>query len=192
MRLGIENLNVRIHEHGGIDVDEYSRTSVPNIYAVGDVTNRVNLTPVAIREGHAFAETVYGGKLTPVDHSNVPTAVFSEPELGVIGLTEHQARERLNKVDIYKTSFRPMKATLSGRDTKVFMKLVVDGATDQVVGCHIAGPDAGELIQVIGIAVKMRATKAHFDATISVHPTAAEELVTMREKAVSHGRAAAE
>jgi len=192
MRLGIENLNVRIHEHGGIDVDEYSRTSVANIYAVGDVTNRVNLTPVAIREGHAFADTVYGGKLTPVDHSNVPTAVFSEPELGVIGLTEHQARERLNKVDVYKTSFRPMKATLSGRDTKVFMKLVVDGATDQVVGCHIAGPDAGELIQVIGIAVKMRATKAHFDATISVHPTAAEELVTMREKAVSHGRAAAE
>ena len=192
MRLGIENLNVRIHEHGGIDVDEYSRTSVPNIYAVGDVTNRVNLTPVAIREGHAFADTVYGGKLTPVDHSNVPTAVFSDPELGVIGLTEHQARERLNKVDIYKTSFRPMKATLSGRDTKVFMKLVVDGATDQVVGCHIAGPDAGELIQVIGIAVKMRATKAHFDATISVHPTAAEELVTMREKAVSYGRAAAE
>jgi glutathione reductase (NADPH) len=192
MRLGIENLNLRIHEHGGIDVDEYSRTSVANIYAVGDVTNRVNLTPVAIREGHAFADTVYGGKLTPVDHSNVPTAVFSEPELGVIGLTEHQARERLNKVDVYKTSFRPMKATLSGRDTKVFMKLVVDGGTDQVVGCHIAGPDAGELIQVIGIAVKMRATKAHFDATISVHPTAAEELVTMREKAVSHGRAAAE
>ena len=192
MRLGIENLNVRIHEHGGIDVDEYSRTSVPNIYAVGDVTNRVNLTPVAIREGHAFADTVYGGKLTPVDHSNVPTAVFSDPELGVIGLTERQARERLNKVDIYKTSFRPMKATLSGRDTKVFMKLVVDGATDQVVGCHIAGPDAGELIQVIGIAVKMRATKAHFDATISVHPTAAEELLTMREKAVSYGRAAAE
>lgn len=192
MRLGIENLNVRIHEHGGIDVDEYSRTSVPNIYAVGDVTNRVNLTPVAIREGHAFADTVYGGKPTPVDHSNVPTAVFSEPELGVIGLTEHQARERLDKVDIYKTGFRPMKATLSGRDTRVFMKLVVDGTTDQVVGCHIAGPDAGELIQVLGIAVKMRATKADFDATMAVHPTAAEELVTMREKAISYGRAAAE
>jgi glutathione reductase (NADPH) len=185
-------LNVRIHEHGGIDVDEYSRTSVPNIYAVGDVTNRVNLTPVAIREGHAFADTVYGGKPTPVDHSNVPTAVFSEPELGVIGLTEHQARERLDKVDIYKTGFRPMKATLSGRDTRVFMKLVVDGTTDQVVGCHIAGPDAGELIQVLGIAVKMRATKADFDATMAVHPTAAEELVTMREKAISYGRAAAE
>ncbi len=192
MGLGIENLNVKIHEHGGIAVDVYSRTSVPNIYAVGDVTNRVNLTPVAIREGHAFADTVYGGKPTPVDHSNVPTAVFSEPELGVIGLTEHQARERLGKVDIYKTSFRPMKATLSGRDTRVFMKLVVDGVTDQVVGCHIAGPDAGELIQVIGIVVKMRGTKADFDATMAVHPTAAEELVTMREKAVSYGRAAAE
>jgi glutathione reductase (NADPH) len=190
--LGIENLNVRIHEHGGIAVDEYSRTSVPNIYAVGDVTNRVNLTPVAIREGHAFADTVYGGKPTPVDHSNVPTAVFSEPELGVIGLTEHQARERLDKVDIYKTSFRPMKATLSGRATRVFMKLVVDGITDRMVGCHIAGPDAGELIQVIGIAVKMGATKADFDATMAVHPTAAEELVTMREKAASYARAAAE
>jgi glutathione reductase (NADPH) len=192
MGLGIENLNVRIHEHGGIAVDEYSRTSVPNIYAVGDVTNRVNLTPVAIREGHAFADTVYGGKPTAVDHSNVPTAVFSEPELGVIGLTEHQARERLDKVDIYKTSFRPMKATLSGRATRVFMKLVVDGSTDRVVGCHIAGPDAGELIQVLGIAVTMGATKADFDATLAVHPTAAEELVTMREKAVSYGRAAAE
>ena len=165
---------------------------MPNIYAVGDVTNRVNLTPVAIREGHAFADTVFGGKPTPVDHANVPTAVFSEPEVGVIGLTEAQARERLAKVDIYKTSFRPMKATLSGRDTKVFMKLVVDGITDQVVGCHIVGPDAGELIQVIGIAVKMGATKADFDATMAVHPTTAEELVTMREKAVSYGRAAAE
>jgi glutathione reductase (NADPH) len=192
MGLGIENLNVQIHEHGGIDVDDYSRTSVPNIYAVGDVTNRVNLTPVAIREGHAFADTVYGGKPTPVDHANVPTAVFSEPELGVIGLTEQQARERLAKVDIYKTSFRPMKATLSGRATRVFMKLVVDGATDCVVGCHIAGPHAGELIQVLGIAVKLGATKADFDATMAVHPTAAEELVTMREKAVSYGRAAAE
>ena len=192
MGLGIENLGVRIHEHGGIAVDDYSRTSVPNIYAVGDVTNRVNLTPVAIREGHSFAETVFGGKPTPVDHANVPTAVFSEPELGVIGLTERQARERLAKVDIYKTSFRPMKATLSGRATRVFMKLVVDGVSDRVVGCHIAGPDAGELIQVIGIAVKMGATKADFDATIAVHPTAAEELVTMREKAVSYDRAAAE
>lgn len=192
MGLGIETLGVKIHEHGGIEVDAFSRTSVPNIYAVGDVTNRVNLTPVAIREGHAFADTVYGGKPTPIDHSNVPTAVFSEPELGVVGLTETQAREQLAKVDIYKTSFRPMKATLPGRDTRMFMKLLVDGTTDRVVGCHIAGHPAAELIQVIGIAVKMGATKADFDATIAVHPTAAEELVTMREKAVSYGRAAAE
>jgi glutathione reductase (NADPH) len=192
MGLGIEALNVKIHEHGGIAVDEFSQTSVPNIYAVGDVTNRVNLTPVAIREGHAFADTVYGGKPTPVDHVNVPTAVFSEPELGVIGLTEVEARDKLAILDVYKSSFRPMKATLAGRDTRCFMKLLVDGTTDRVVGCHIAGPDAGELIQVIGVAVKMGATKADFDATMAVHPTAAEELVTMRQKAMSYGRAAAE
>ncbi|MCF8477002.1 MAG: glutathione-disulfide reductase [Pseudolabrys sp.] len=192
MGLGIEGLNMRIHEHGGIEVDEYSRTSVPNIYAVGDVTNRINLTPVAIREGHAFADTLYGGKPTRVDHADVPTAVFSEPELGVIGLTEAQAREALEVVDIYKTTFRPMKATLSGRATRVFLKLLVDGLSGRVVGCHIAGPDAGELIQVIGIAVKMGATKADFDATMAVHPTMAEELVTLREKAASYTRAAAE
>ena len=190
--LGLEHLGVKLSEHGGVAVDGYSRSSVANIYAVGDVTNRVNLTPVAIREGHAFADTVFGGKPTPVDHANVPTAVFSEPEIGVVGLTEQQARERLAKVDIYKTSFRPMKATLSGRATRMFMKLVVDGGNNQVVGCHVIGPDAGELIQVLGIAVKMRATKADFDATMAVHPTAAEELVTMREKAASYGRAAAE
>jgi glutathione reductase (NADPH) len=192
MGLGIEGLGVKIHSRGGIEVDEYSRTSVPNIYAVGDVTNRVNLTPVAIREGHAFAETVFGGNPTPVDHSNVPTAVFSEPEVGVIGLTEAQARERLAKTDVYKTTFRPMKVTLSGRNTRSFMKLLVDGLTDRVVGCHIVGADAAELIQIVGIAVKMGATKADFDATMAVHPTAAEELVTMREKAMSYGRAAAE
>ncbi|HMA56892.1 MAG TPA: glutathione-disulfide reductase [Pseudolabrys sp.] len=192
MGIGIERLNVKIHEHGGIEVDKFSRTTVANIYAVGDVTNRVNLTPVAIREGHAFADTVFGGKPTPVDHSNVPTAVFSEPEVGVIGLTETQARERLAQVDVYKTTFRPMKATLSGRNTRSFMKLLVDAATDRVVGCHIVGPDAGELIQIVGIAVKMGATKADFDATMAVHPTAAEELVTMREKAVSYGQRAAE
>lgn len=191
MGLGLERLDVKFHEHGGIAVDEYSRTSVPNIYAVGDVTNRVNLTPVAIREGHAFADTLYGGKPTRVDHADVPTAVFSEPELGVIGLTEAAARADFDIVDVYKTTFRPMKATLSGRATRVFMKLVVDGATDKVVGCHIAGPDAGELIQVIGIAVKMGATKADFDATIAVHPTMSEELVTMRERAARYTRAAA-
>jgi glutathione reductase (NADPH) len=189
---GLERLGIKISSRGGIEVDEFSRTSVSNIYAVGDVTNRVNLTPVAIREGHAFADTVFGGKPTPVDHTNVPTAVFSEPEIGVIGLTETQARERLAKFDVYKTTFRPMKATLSGRNTRTFMKLLVDGTTDRVVGCHIVGPDAGELIQVVGIAVKMGATKADFDATMAVHPTAAEELVTMREKAMSYGQRAAE
>ena len=189
---GLERLGIKISGHGGIEVDEFSRTSVSNIYAVGDVTNRVNLTPVAIREGHAFADTVFGGKPTPVDHTNVPTAVFSEPEIGVIGLTETQARERLAKLDVYKTTFRPMKATLSGRNTRTFMKLLVDGTTDRVVGCHIVGPDAGELIQVVGVAVKMGATKADFDATMAVHPTAAEELVTMREKAMSYGQRAAE
>jgi glutathione reductase (NADPH) len=191
MGIGCETLKMECHEHGGIQVDEYSRTSVPNIYAVGDVTNRVNLTPVAIREGHAFADTLYGGRPTKVDHVNVPTAVFSEPELGVIGLTEAQARQQLDIVDVYKTTFRPMKATLSGRATRVFMKLLVDGVTGRVVGCHIAGPDAGELIQVIGIAVKMGATKTDFDATMAVHPTIAEELVTMRERAARYTRAAA-
>jgi glutathione reductase (NADPH) len=189
---GLETVGVKLSESGGVAVDAYSKTSVENIYAVGDVTNRINLTPVAIREGHAFADTVFGGNPTSVDHGNVPTAVFSEPEVGVVGMTEAQARERLAKVDIYKTSFRPMKATLAGRDTRVFMKLVVDGITNQVVGCHIVGPDAGDLIQVVGIAVKMRASKADFDATMAVHPTSAEELVTMREIAVSYGRAAAE
>jgi len=173
-------------------VDEFSRTSVPNIYAVGDVTNRVNLTPVAIREGHAFADTVFGGRPTAVDHSNVPTAVFSEPEVGVIGLTEAAACKRLPKVDIYKTTFRPMKMSLAGRDTRAFFKLVVDGDTDRVVGCHIVGPDAGEMIQLVGIAVKMNATKRDFDAVMAVHPTAAEELVTLREKAITRLREAAE
>jgi glutathione reductase (NADPH) len=189
---GLERLGIKISNRGGIEVDEFSRTSIPNIYAVGDVTNRVNLTPVAIREGHAFADTVFGNRPTPVDHTNVPTAVFSEPEVGVIGLTEVQARERLAKLDVYKTTFRPMKATLSGRNTRSFMKLLVDASTDRVVGCHIVGPDAGELIQIVGIAVKMGATKADFDATMAVHPTAAEELVTMREKAMSYGQRAAE
>jgi glutathione reductase (NADPH) len=190
--LGLEKAGVAVGKDGGIAVDEYSQTTAPNIYAVGDVTNRINLTPVAIREGHAFADTVFGGKPTRVDHADVPTAVFSEPEVGVIGLTEAQACAQLAKVDIYKTSFRPMKMTLAGRDTRSFFKLIVDGETDRVVGCHIVGPDAGEMIQLIGIAVKMKATKADFDATMAVHPTAAEELVTLREKAYSHVRQAAE
>jgi glutathione reductase (NADPH) len=190
--LGLEAAGVELAKTGGIAVDEFSRSSVPHIYAIGDVTNRINLTPVAIREGHAFADTVFGGKPVAVDHANVPTAVFSEPEVGVIGMTEAEACARLPKVDIYKTWFRPMKMALAGRDTRAFFKLVVDGETDRVVGCHIVGPDAGEMIQLVGIAVKMKATKADFDATMAVHPTAAEELVTLREKALSHRREAAE
>ena len=184
--LGLEKAGVKLNDRGAIAVDDYSKTSVPNIYAIGDVTDRVNLTPVAIREGHAFADTVFGGKDIKVDHTEVPTAVFSEPEVGVIGLTEMAAREKLARVDIYKTTFKPMKATLSGRNTRSFFKLVVDGTTGRVVGCHIVGPDAGEMIQLVGIAVKMKATKAQFDAVMAVHPTASEELVTMREKAASY------
>jgi glutathione reductase (NADPH) len=190
--LGLDAAGVQLADNGGIAVDDYSRTSVPHIYAVGDVTNRINLTPVAIREGHAFADTVFGGRPTRVDHSNVPTAVFSEPEVGVVGLTEAQAQAQLATVDIYKTMFRPLKATLSGRDTTVLLKLVVDGRTSRVVGCHIVGPDAGEMVQLAGIAVKMGATKADFDATMAVHPTIAEELVTMRTVSKSYGREAAE
>jgi glutathione reductase (NADPH) len=189
---GLDTAEVKLADNGGIKVDEYSRTSVPHIYAVGDVTNRVNLTPVAIREGHAFADTVFGGKPTAVDHTNVPTAVFSEPEVGAIGLTEAQARARFAKVDIYRTMFRPLKATLSGRDTTVLLKLVVDGVTDRVLGCHIVAPDAGEMIQLFAIAVKMGATKADLDATMAVHPTSAEELVTMRTVSRSYSREAAE
>lgn len=186
--LGLEAAGVKLGPIGQVLVDAGSLSNVPSIAAVGDVTDRVNLTPVAIREGHAFADTVFGGKPTPVDHENIPTAVFSQPEVGVIGLTEIKARERLAKVDIYKTTFRPMKATVAARDTRTFMKLVVDGTTDRVVGCHIVGPEAGEMIQLVGIAVKMKATKADFDAVMAVHPTAAEELVTMREKAASYER----
>ena len=189
---GLDAAGVKLAKNGGVAVNEFSRTSVPHIYAVGDVTNRINLTPVAIREGHAFADTVFGGKPTAVDHANVPTAVFSEPEVAAVGLTEVQACERFAKVDIYKTSFRPMKMSLAGRDTRAFFKLVIDGESDRVLGCHIVGPDAAEMIQLVTVAVRMKATKADIDATMALHPTAAEELVTMREKALSHRREAAE
>ena len=179
--LGLEAVGVKLNEKGAVEVDQFSQTSVPSIYAVGDVTDRMNLTPVAIREGHAFADTVYGGRPTTVDLSNVPTAVFATPELGTVGLTEAEAREK-GEVDIYKARFRAMKATLSGRDEKVLMKLVVDAATTKVLGVHIVGEDAAEMIQVAGIAVKMGATKADFDATVALHPSAAEELVTLRQK----------
>ncbi|WP_421695629.1 glutathione-disulfide reductase [Aestuariivirga sp.] len=180
--LGLDHVGVEMTPHMAIKVDAYSQTAVPSIYAVGDVTNRVNLTPVAIREGHAFADTVFGGKDVKVDHSLIPTAVFSQPEVGTIGLTETQARQGFAKVDIYKSSFRPMKHTLSGRDERTLMKLVVDGESDRVLGCHICGPDAGEMAQLLGIAVRLGAKKSDFDATMAVHPTASEELVTMREK----------
>jgi glutathione reductase (NADPH) len=190
--LGIEKAGVEIDPGThGIAVDAWSRTSVPSIYAIGDVTNRINLTPVAIREGHAFADSLFGGRPTTADHANVPTAVFSEPEVGTVGLTETQARDRLARVDIYKSTFRPLKATLSGSKTRTLMKLVVDGTTGKVVGAHIVGEAAGEMIQLIGIAVLMGATKADLDATMAVHPTAAEELVTMREPVARYGPDAA-
>jgi glutathione reductase (NADPH) len=191
--LGLEKAGVAINpNNGGIAVDGFSRTSVPSIYAIGDVTHRINLTPVAIREGHAFADTVFGKRQVQVDHSEIPTAVFSQPEVGTVGLTEAQARAQFSHVDIYKSSFRPMKATLSGRDTRVLMKLIVDATTDRVVGCHIVGDGAAEMVQVLGIAVKMKATKADFDSTMALHPTAAEELVTMRTPTARHVREAAE
>jgi glutathione reductase (NADPH) len=191
-KIGLDKAGVEIAKNGGIAVDEYSRTAAPSVYAVGDVTNRINLTPVAIREGHAFADTVFGGKPTKVDHINVPTAVFSEPEVGAVGLTEAEARARLNQTDIYKAMFRPLKATLSGRDTTVLLKLVVDGETDRVVGCHIVGEGAAEMVQLAALAVKMGATKADFDATMALHPTIAEELVTMRTRSATYAREAAE
>jgi glutathione reductase (NADPH) len=191
--LGLEKAGVAISAHNdGIVVDGFSRTSVPNIYAVGDVTNRVNLTPVAIREGHAFADTVFGKRPVQVDHSTIPTAVFSQPEVGTVGLTEAEARAQFSHVDIYKTDFRPIKSTMSGRDTRILMKLVVDASSDRVVGCHIVGDAAAETIQAIAIAVKMKATKADFDATFALHPTAAEELVTMRTPTARYVREAAE
>jgi glutathione reductase (NADPH) len=182
MGLNLEKVGVELTPHYAVKVDDYSRSSVENIYAVGDVTNRLNLTPVAIREGHAFADTVFGGRNIAVDHTNVPSAVFAQPEIGTVGLSEAAARELHPKIDIYKTSFRPMRHTMTGRDERSLMKLVVDGASDRVLGCHIIGPGAAEMAQLLGIAVKARATKADFDATMALHPTAAEELVTMRQK----------
>lgn len=191
--LGLEKAGIAINAaNGGIAVNGFSQTSVPNIYAIGDVTHRINLTPVAIREGHAFADTVFGKRPVQVDYSHIPTAVFSQPEVGTVGLTEAEARAQFTHVDVYKTSFRPIKATLSGSEVRVLMKLIVDASTDRVVGCHIVGHEAAELAQVLGIAVRMKATKADFDSTMAVHPTAAEELVTMRTPTARYVREAAE
>jgi glutathione reductase (NADPH) len=178
--LGLEKVGIEVDAAGAIPVDGFSQSVIPSIYAIGDVTNRANLTPIAIREGHAFADTVFGKTPTMVDHTLIPTAVFSTPEIGVIGCGEHAARALYGDIDVYKSAFRPMRATLSGSPDRVMMKLIVDRASDRVVGVHIVGHDAGEMIQLAGIAVTMGATKADFDRTVAVHPTAAEELVTMR------------
>ncbi len=180
--LGLQTLGVKCGWNGRIMVDDWYRSSVPSIYAVGDVTDRVNLTPVAIRDGIAFIEANYKNNPKPVDLAYLPTAVFSQPEIGTVGYTEERAREMFRAVDIYKSSFRPLKNTLSGRPGRMLMKLVVDAETDKVVGAHILGPDAAEMAQLIAISLKLGARKADFDATIALHPTAAEELVTMREK----------
>ena len=181
--LGLEGAGVSLAEDGAVVVDAYSRSSVDSIWAIGDVTNRLNLTPVATAEGMWLARTLFGNDPAPVDHENVATAVFSDPNVSTVGLSEEVARERFSAVDVYKTSFRALKHTLGDRQDRTFMKLVVDASSQRVVGAHMAGPDAGEIMQGIAIAVKLGATKAQFDATIGIHPTAAEEFVTMRNKA---------
>jgi glutathione reductase (NADPH) len=178
--LGLEQAGVALDGAGAVVVDAYMRTSVPSIWAIGDVTNRLNLTPVAIHEGMAIAATLFAGRPTAPDHSDVPTAIFSQPPVGTVGLTESAARERFGELDVYRTSFRSLRNTLTSSEEKTLMKLVVDRASQRVVGAHMVGPEAGEIIQGIAIAVKCHATKAIFDATIGIHPTAAEEFVTMR------------
>jgi glutathione reductase (NADPH) len=178
--LGLSDLGVEIGRKNEIVVDDYSQTSVPSIYAIGDVTNRVQLTPVAIREGMAFVETVFNGNPTKVDHDLIPSAIFTQPEMGTVGLSEEAAEEQ-EPVDIYATSFKPMQTAFAGRTDLVLMKLVVSKQSRKVLGCHIVSPHAGEMIQLAGIAIKMGATKEQFDATCAVHPTISEELVTMRD-----------
>ena len=178
--LGLQGLGVALGRQGQIVVDDYSQTAVPSIFAVGDVTGRVNLTPVAIREGHAFADTVFLGKPTKFDHELIASAVFTQPEMGSIGLTEEAAREQ-EPIEVYATAFRPMKTAFAGRPDRVMMKLIVSQATRRVLGCHIVAPEAGEMIQLAAIAIRMGATKEDFDRTCAVHPTMSEELVTMRK-----------
>lgn len=177
--MGLEALGVGLARSGAVEVDDYSQTAVPSIYAIGDVTDRVNLTPVAIREGMAFVETVFKGNPTPVDHALIPSAVFTQPEFGTVGLSEEEARDQ-EEVEIYATSFKPMQTSFAGHPERVLMKLVVSKATRKVLGCHIVAPGAGEMIQLAGIAVKMGATKEDFDRTGAVHPTMSEEIVTLK------------
>jgi len=185
--LGLPEVGVEVRADGRVVVDELSRTSVGHIHAVGDVTSRVNLTPVAIYEGHAFADTVFGGKPRPVNHEFVPSAVFSQPPVGTVGYSEEEAIHHVGAVDVFLSEFRPMKHTLSGRNEKMLLKLVVDRASQAVVGIHVVGPDAPGIVQGFAVAVKSGLTKDRFDSTIGIHPTAAEELVTMRNPVRSHG-----
>lgn len=177
--MGLEEIGVEIGRKGEVVVDDYSQTAVPSVYAVGDVTDRVNLTPVAIREGMAFVETVFKGNPTKPDHELIPTAIFTQPEMGTVGLSEEEAREQ-EPIEVYATSFKPMQQSFAGRSERVLMKLVVSQKTRKVLGCHIVAPGAGEMIQLAGIAVKMGATKEDFDRTVAVHPTMSEEIVTMK------------
>jgi glutathione reductase (NADPH) len=190
--LGLDAAGVKLNDMGAVAVDEFSRTSAPHIWAIGDVTDRMALTPVAIREAQAFFETVYRGRPTAFDYADVPTAVFGQPPVGVVGLTESDARHRLGEIDIYLTRFRPMKSLFAGSEARMLMKLIVERATDRVVGCHLVGQDAPEMIQLAAIAVKAGLTKAQWDDTCALHPSAAEELVTLREKYVPPELAAAE
>jgi glutathione reductase (NADPH) len=182
--MGLAEIGVRINEAGAVIVDEWQRSTVPNIYAIGDVTDRINLTPVAIAEGRAIAETLFNNNPIKMDHADVPSAVFSQPPIGAVGLTEEQARREYGEVDVYMARFKPMKNTLSGREERTLMKLVVDARSERVLGCHMLGPDAPEIVQGLAVAVKCGATKRQFDQTVGIHPSAAEEFVTMREKTV--------
>ncbi|MBT7759194.1 MAG: glutathione-disulfide reductase [Rhodospirillaceae bacterium] len=180
--LGLEAVGVELAKGGAVKVDEWSQTNIPHIHAVGDLTDRIALTPVALMEGHAYADTVFGNLPRQPNHVDVPAAVFSQPSVGTVGLTEAEARAQIGDVDIYKSTFTPMKHTLTPSEEKTLMKLIVDAKTDRVVGCHVVGPDAAEMVQGIGIALRCNATKAQFDATVGIHPSSAEELVTMRSK----------
>ncbi|MDA5193629.1 glutathione-disulfide reductase [Govanella unica] len=179
--LGLEDAGVKLATNGAVVVDDYSRSSAENIYAVGDVTDRIALTPVAIKEGAAVAETLFGRGPQTVDYRDVPSAVFGQPQLASVGLTEEDARHTYQEIDVYKSTFRPMKFTLAGREERSLMKLIVDRASDRVLGAHMVGPDAAEIIQGVAIAIKCGATKAQFDVTVAIHPSAAEEFVLMRE-----------
>jgi glutathione reductase (NADPH) len=188
--LGLERAGVQVDQYGAVVVDEFSKSSVDSVYAIGDVTNRMNLTPVAIRDGHAFADSVYNNRPTPVDHRSVPSAVFGRPPIGTVGLGEGDARLAYGKIDVYRTNFRPMRNMISGNQERTLMKLVVDCATNKLLGVHIAGEDAPEMIQLAAVAVKAGLTKQQWDSTVALHPTAAEELVLMREKFVAPNSAA--